>query len=115
MKSEKKHNKELLDLEVVIGVVSCVMCFAVVLVASFVEMQNVFRILLIIIALAFIFAIALALTKMEQIVGYYECAECHHKYVPTYKRVLFAMHMCRTRRLVCPKCHKKSWQKKVLG
>ena len=52
--------------------------------------------------------------KIEQVAGYYECSECHHKYVPTYKSVNLAMHMGRTRRMKCPKCGKKSWQKKVL-
>jgi DNA-directed RNA polymerase subunit RPC12/RpoP len=115
MKNEKKYNKELLDLEVVIGAVSVAMFFAVILIASFAEIPDVIRVILLIIAAAFLFAIAFALLKMEQIVGYYKCAECGHKYVPTYKAIFLAMHMGRTRHLTCPKCHKKSWQKKVTG
>ena len=114
MKNEKKYTKELLNLERVIGLTSSVMFFAVILVAAFVEMQDAVRVALIIMAMAFLFAIAFALLKMEQIVGYYECGKCHHKYVPTYKAIFLAMHIGRTRRLTCPKCHKKSWQKKVL-
>ena len=53
--------------------------------------------------------------KIEQVAGYYECRECGHKYVPTYKAVNLAMHMGRTRRLKCPNCDKISWQKKVLS
>ena len=45
---------------------------------------------------------------------YYECPNCNHKYIPTYKSVLFAMHVNRTRKMKCPKCGKKTWQKKVL-
>ena len=52
--------------------------------------------------------------KIEQIAGYYQCANCGHKYVPTFKAVFLAMHMGRTRHLRCPKCGEKSWQKKVL-
>ena len=54
------------------------------------------------------------LGSIEQKAGYYECSECHHKYVPTYKNVLLAPHIGRTRKMKCPKCGKKSWQKKVL-
>ena len=115
MKNEKKYNKELLDLEVVIGSISMAMFFGVVLVASFAEMPDFVRVILLIIAMAFLFAIAFTLLKMEQIVGYYQFAKCHHKNVPTYKAIFLAMHMGRTRHLTCPKCHKKSWQKKVEG
>lgn len=52
---------------------------------------------------------------IEKETGYYECSKCHHKYVPTYKQILFAIHMGWTRKLKCPKCHKKSWSKKVLS
>ena len=32
-----------------------------------------------------------------------------------FKSVLWAMHVNRTRYLKCPKCEKKSWNKKVLS
>ena len=51
---------------------------------------------------------------IEQKAGYYECGECHHKYVPEYKNMLWAPHMGRTRYMKCPKCGMKSWQKKVI-
>ena len=115
MKNEKKYNKELLKLEAWIGFASSVMFIATTVIISYAEMQDFIKIILLIILFAFLFAIAFALLKMEQIVGYYQCAKCHHKYVPTYKAIFMAMHMGRTRHLTCPKCHKKSWQKKVLG
>ena len=34
---------------------------------------------------------------------------------PTYKAINLAMHMGRTRYMRCPKCCKKSWQKKVIS
>ena len=51
---------------------------------------------------------------IEQKAGYYECAKCGHKHVPTFSQVLFSMHMGRTRYMKCPSCGKKSWQKKVV-
>ena len=53
--------------------------------------------------------------KIEQKAGYYECKKCGHRYVPTFKAVNLAPHMGRTRKMRCPKCQEKSWQKKVLS
>ena len=52
--------------------------------------------------------------KLEVDAGYYECKNCHHRFIPTYKEVLFAPHMSTTRHLKCPKCNKKTWSKKVM-
>ena len=40
--------------------------------------------------------------KFEVEAGYYECKNCHHKFVPTYKEVMFATHLATTRHLKCP-------------
>ena len=55
------------------------------------------------------------LIKIEQKAGYYKCAECGHCYVPAFRNVLWSAHMGRTRKLKCPNCGKKSWQKKVIS
>ena len=53
--------------------------------------------------------------KIEQVAGYYECKNCHHKYIPKFKTIFFAQHMGRTRKMKCPKCGKKIWNKKVIS
>lgn len=53
--------------------------------------------------------------RIEQVAGYYECRKCGHRYVPSYKAVNLAMHIGRTRYMKCPKCGKRSWQKKVIS
>ena len=53
--------------------------------------------------------------KIEQVAGYYECQNCGHRYVPTFKAVNLAMHMGRTRYMKCPECGEKTWQKKVIS
>ena len=53
--------------------------------------------------------------KIEQTAGYYECGKCGHRYVPTFKAVMLAPHMGRTRQLRCPECGKKSWQRKRIS
>ena len=53
--------------------------------------------------------------RIEQTAGYYECAKCGHRYVPTYNKVLWAMHINRTRHMKCPECGYRSWNKKVIS
>ena len=52
--------------------------------------------------------------KLEVSVGAYKCKNCGYEIVPTYKQVLNAMHRGTTRYLKCPKCHERTWCKKVL-
>lgn len=114
VKEKEQADKQLLSLEIVIGVLSSIILFSLIFVASFVQMVGWLRILLIILGfIPFIIGITYAL-KIEQVAGYYECAECHHRYIPTFSSVLWAAHINRTRYMRCPKCNKKSWNKKVL-
>ena len=116
MKRQKEEtDKRLLAMEIVLGLLSSVLLFVLVFVASFVEMADWLRILLIIIGFVpFIVGILFAI-RIEQVAGYYECQKCHHKYIPTYSSVLWSMHVNRTRYMRCPKCNQKSWQKKVIS
>lgn len=52
--------------------------------------------------------------KFEVDAGYYECKNCHHKFIPTYRDVMLGAHLSTTRHLKCPNCHKRSWAKKVM-
>ncbi len=104
----------LLRLETVLGYISSVSFLALIFVASYIEMPVFTRIILIVLG-SVIFTVGISnAIKIEQTVGYYECGICGHKYAPTYRSVLFATHIGRTRYLKCPHCEKKSWNKKVL-
>ena len=115
VKQKEESDKKLLALEWVTGALSLVVLFVPIIIASLVPMEDTTR--LIIVFSGFVpavigFGVAL---KIEQMAGYYECKECGHRYVPTFKAVNAAMHMGRKRYMRCPKCNKKSWQKKVLS
>ena len=115
VKQKEEADKRMLSLEIVIGVLSGLILFPLIFVASFVQMEEWLRILLILIGfIPFIVGMMYAI-KIEQVAGYYECRKCHHKYVPKFKSVFFAMHIGRTRYLKCPECNKRSWNKKVLS
>lgn len=114
VKWKEQRDKELLLLEIFIGVTVSLIMVTCVLLASLVNMQDWLRVLLITIGIIpFAIGISYAI-RIEQIAGYYECKNCHYKYVPTYKTVLFSTHINRTRKMKCPKCHQKTWQKKVI-
>ena len=114
-KEQEDSTKRLLSMEIVIGVLISIVFFALIFIASFVEMEDWLRITLIMTGfIPFIIMILFAM-RIEQKAGYYECEHCHHKYVPTFSSVLWAMHVNRTRYMKCPKCGKRSWQKKVIS
>lgn len=114
VKWKEQRDKELLLLEIFIGATVSLIMVTCILLASLVNMQDWIRVLLIMIGIIpFAIGISYAL-RIEQIAGYYECKNCHYKYVPTYKTVLFSTHINRTRKMKCPKCHQKTWHKKVI-
>ena len=115
LKSEQERSyKFLLTIENVLGYMASITFMILIFIASFLTMPTWLRITLIVIGLInFVVAVHFCLC-IEKDAGYYECQHCHNKYVPSYKQVICSMHYWRTRYMKCPKCNKKSWQKKVI-
>lgn len=112
---EEMQNKKLMMYENVIGFSSTISFLILIFVSSFLVENNIARIILFILAfILLIIGVSFAL-KIETETGYYECQKCHHKYIPTYSKVYFAMHYGTTRYMKCPKCNKRSWQRKTLS
>ncbi len=119
VRQKEEADKRLLSLEIVIGVLSTVFLFALIGLSAYLMTLDPTKpwlgVLLIVCGfIQFIVCMGFAL-KIEQVAGYYECALCGHRYVPTYRSVNLAMHMGRTRYMKCPNCGKKSWQKKQIS
>lgn len=118
VKQKERADKRLLSMEIVIGLVSVIFLFAMIGIGTaFMVLGKpvwVFAVLVGVGFAQFIVCMLFAL-KVEQTAGYYECAKCGHRYVPTYGSVIMAMHVNRTRYMKCPACGKQSWQKKVLS
>lgn len=115
VRQKETSDKRLLKMEIVIGVLISIVFFILIFIALFAEMQDWLRITLIITgSIPFIIMILFAI-RIEQTAGYYECQKCHHRYIPIYSSVLWAMHINRTRYMKCPKCNQRSWQKKVIS
>ena len=113
-KKEEIQNKKMMMYEWVIGCLSSITFLVLMFTLSFAVENVIAKVILFIFAfLVLIVGISFAL-KIETETGYYECKICHNKYIPKYLQVYFAMHYGTTRYLKCPKCNKRSWQKKVL-
>ena len=114
-RQKEEKDRQLLTLEIFIGIVSSVVLLGSILLVGIFELSKLPAILIITIS-SIIFATGMGLAlKIEQLAGYYECSNCHHKYIPTYQSVFWAQHMGRTRKMKCPKCGKKTWNKKVIS
>lgn len=115
LQQEKEYaHKTMLTMEIVIGVLSTMILFIGVFLGALLPLAGWLRVVLILSG----FAVALVgysfALKIEQVAGFYECKKCGHKHEPSYKQVMGAMHMGRTRYMKCPHCNQRSWQKKVI-
>ncbi len=113
-KEIEEKNRQLLNTEIWIGAPATFAGLIMCGMAAYMEMPVWCRCVLIVFALVMILSVAFIAVGIEQKAGYYECGNCHDRYVPTYWQTNLAPHMGRTRYMKCPKCGKKSWQKKVL-
>lgn len=112
---QDKSVKHLLSLECVIGYMTTFTYFLLLLCAIFAVENLAWRIAIICLSVLILLVGVIFALRVEQVAGFYECEHCHHKYIPTYHAVLFAMHIGRTRYMKCPKCGKRTWNKKVIS
>ena len=115
VKQKEDNDKKLLSLEILIGILSMIILLGFTISAAYIEMTDWLKVCLIVSGFIICFIGIYFAIKIEQTAGYYKCAKCGNKYVPSFNKVLFAMHFGRTRYMKCPKCCKKSWQKKVIS
>lgn len=117
-KQKEEADKRLLRIEIVLGIISAFVLIAPCAVAAYVinhfEIAEWKGVLIALSGFVPGFAGLFFCTRIEQVAGYYECAKCGHRYIPTFGAVMGAMHMGRTRFMKCPECGKHSWQKKVV-
>ena len=113
-KEKEDSDKRLLFTEIILGSIVTISFLLIIFLSIFAIDNTIWKITSIVIGfIIFIIGISNCLL-IEQKAGYYQCNNCKYKYIPTYKQVLFAMHSGRTRYMRCPKCHKKTWNKKVI-
>lgn len=114
-KLKQDREKQLMNLEIFIGILATMVFLICAFVASFLNIENIYKILLVVLGLILFLVGCVICLRIEQTVGYYECKRCHYRYIPTYSNILYAMHIGRIRYMKCPKCHKYSWNRKVIS
>ena len=115
IKQKEQADKRLLTMEIVTGIICVLPLIAVAIIDVTVEIKESVAAIMAIASLIPLLIATPFMIKIEQTAGYYECAECGHRYVPHYKNVFLAMHFGRTRYMKCPECGKRSWNKKVIS
>ena len=97
-----------------IMLVSMTALLAGIFIAAFLIPEGVWQVVTIISVCVVFLIPCLYAVKLEVSVGAYKCQNCSYEIVPTYKEAMMAMHRGFTRHLMCPKCSKRTWCKKVL-
>ena len=113
-KELERKNKTIWSSMWAIMIVSMTALIAGIFIAAFLIPEGVWQLVTILcVCVLFLIPCFYAL-KLEVSVGAYKCQNCGYEIVPTYKEVMMAMHRGFTRHLMCPKCNKRTWCKKVL-
>lgn len=115
VKQKEESDKRLLMLEWVLGILSVIIISVPIFVATYLPVEEWQQIAIALSGFVPGFIGICFAVKIEQVAGYYECKKCGCKYVPTFKAVVWSQHIGRTRKMKCPECGKKSWQKKVVS
>lgn len=116
MQELARQNKRLFVIAQVLGIISVVFFLGMFLLACFtLEDNELASGIVMCISLVLLFIGLFYAFKTEIDAGYYQCKNCKHKFVPTYKQAIFAAHTPTKKHLKCPQCGKKTWTKKVMS
>ncbi len=114
MISESQENKKKIIVECMICAISVLAGTTLVLLSGLLNMELWLRVLLIIISVLIIIVGISAAVILDIQAGAFECPNCNNRFVPTTKEYVFSGHTLTKRKLICPKCGKHSYCKKVL-
>ena len=119
VKQKEEADKRLLKIEIVVGVIAFIVFLVFCITGALGYKYWGLPLWAMIVTLSssgvMFFGVTIVALRIEQKAGYYECPECHFRYVPTYLRVFIAPHIGRSRLMRCPSCGKISYQKKVIS
>ena len=113
-KELEKKNKTIWSSMWAIMIVSMTALIAGIFIAAFLIPEGVWQLVTILCGCVLFLIPCFYALKLEVSVGAYKCQNCGYEIVPTYKEVMMAKHRGFTRHLLCPKCNKRTWCKKVL-
>lgn len=114
-KQEEIKNKKLMMDMWVLLITTIILYVGIILLAAYTLEEGLLLETVICVSTVIMVFVAFYGLKLEVDAGYYQCKNCHHKFIPKYLTALFAPHINTTRYLKCPKCNKRSWSKKVMS
>lgn len=109
---ENQENKKKFTLSLICGVITIIAVCALVIIAAFIEMPAIVRILIIIFAAATAAAGTGAACLLDVKAGYFECPNCKAFFVPTTNDYVKGYHTLTKRKLTCPECGKSGMCRK---
>ena len=103
---ENEENRQRMALSMLTGAITIVAVCALVVIASFLELPAVARVVLLAFsALAAASGVAAA-AALDRKAGYFECPYCAERFVPGMEAYIKGRHTLTKRRLTCPRCGK---------
>ena len=111
--NEERYHKRLLYSAYIIISISLVALICLVTLISLLIPECGFQKFLIVAAIILFIIPCIIALKFKVETGYYECKNCQHMFVPSYKGIAILMQTPTKRLLKCTKCGKWTWCKKL--
>ena len=103
---EKEENRKRMALSMITGIITIVAICALIVIASFLDLPAMVRMILIVFSAVVAVAGIAAAAMLEIRAGYFECPHCKELFVPSMDEYIKGYHTFTRRRLTCPKCGK---------
>ena len=112
-KELEKKNKTIWSSMWAIMIVSMTALIAGIFLAAFLIPGGVWQLVAMVVICVMFLVPCFYAVKLEVSVGAYKCKECGYEIVPTYREAMMALHRGFTRHLMCPKCGRRTWCRKI--
>lgn len=103
---ENEENRKRMASSIITGVITIIAVCALVIIASFIDLPAIVRIILIVFSVAVGAAGIAAAAMLDIRAGYFECPHCRELFIPGMDEYVKGYHTLTKRRLTCPKCGK---------
>lgn len=111
---ENQENRKRMTLSIICGVITIIAVCSLVVIAAYITMPVIVRVLLIALAVVTAAVGIGAACVLEVKAGYYECPNCSTLFVPSTSDFVKGYHTFTKRRLTCPNCGETRMCKKRL-
>ena len=103
---ENDENRKRMALSIITGAITIIAVCALIVIASFIDLPTIVRIILIVFCVVVAVAGIAAAVMLDIRAGYFECPHCKELFVPSMDEYVKGYHTFTKRRFTCPKCGK---------